>query len=239
MAKSKKKAPPRSKARKASPARRKAARKPAKRAKKVAKANKAAKKAQKGSRKTARATAAKKGAAARTKRLAKKSVKKSSVAGKSSAASKTVPKRPAAKAAERRAGPPRRPPALDRERRTIREDDVLPTPPSSLNMDRSASSARTGRHELAEKLRQHTSTGPALTGGDVDADWEDAEAVGDEAPGGDNPTPDQDIVEEIGEAMGVTYHDNEELQGGDEISERDRHRWELDPASREDYNEED
>ena len=33
---------------------------------------------------------------------------------------------------------------------------------------------------------------PALTGGDVDVDWENAYFSGDEAPGGDNPTPDQE-----------------------------------------------
>jgi hypothetical protein len=132
----------------------------------------------------------------------------------------------------------RRAPALDRERRTIRDDDSMPGPPSSLNMDRTASAVRSGRHELAERLREHTSTGPAMTGGDVDADWEDAESVGDAAPGGDNPSPDQDVVDEIGQALGITYEDNEELLGGDELTERDRHRWELDPASREDDNEE-
>ena len=64
-----------------------------------------------------------------------------------------------------------------------------------------------------------------------------AEAVGDEAPGGDNPPPDQDGVEEIGRALGVEYDDDEELQGGDEIAERDRHRWELDPGSSDDFEE--
>ena len=102
-------------------------------------------------------------------------------------------------------------------------------------MDRSASAVRTGRAELAERLHEHTSTGPALTGGDVDADWESAETVGDEAPGGDNPTPDQDVVDEIGRALGIEYADDEELQGGDELAERDKKRWELDPASSEDY----
>ena len=53
-----------------------------------------------------------------------------------------------------------------------------------------------------------------MTAGDVDADWEDAYAVGDEAPGGDNPTPDQDRVDDIGKALGVEYQDNEELKGG-------------------------
>jgi hypothetical protein len=131
-------------------------------------------------------------------------------------------------------------PNLDRERRTIRqeEEEMVPSPPSSLNMDRTASSVRTGRQEYEQRLREHTSTGPAMTGGDVDADWEDAEMVGDEAPGGDNPTPDQDVVDEIGRAMGIEYDDDEELKGGDELVERDRHRWELDPASKDDFDEE-
>ena len=120
----------------------------------------------------------------------------------------------------------------------MREEDVVPSPPSSLDLDRSASAARTGRAEYDQKLRLHTSTGPAMTGGDVDANWEDAETVGDEAPGGDSPTPDQDIVEEIGQAMGIVYDDDQELQGGEELAERDRHRWELDPASKDDFEEE-
>ena len=131
----------------------------------------------------------------------------------------------------------RKPPGLDRERRTIQDDDIVPTPPSSLDLDRTASAARTGRRELRERLDQHTETGPALTAGDVDADWESAYSVGDEAPGGDNPTPDQDVVDDIGRAVGVQYEDNEELKGEAKISKRDKHRWELDPASAEDFNE--
>jgi hypothetical protein len=83
--------------------------------------------------------------------------------------------------------------------------------------------------------REHTETSPALTGGDVDADWEEAYTSGEEAPGGENPTPDQDVVEEIGRALGVEYDDAEELKGADKIVQRDRHRWELDPASADDY----
>ena len=131
----------------------------------------------------------------------------------------------------------RKPPGLDRERRTIQDDDIVPTPPSSLDLDRSASAVRTGRRELRERLDEHTETSPALTAGDVDADWESAYSVGDEAPGGDNPTPDQDVVDDIGRAVGVQYDDNEELKGEAKISKRDKHRWELDPASAEDFNE--
>jgi hypothetical protein len=115
------------------------------------------------------------------------------------------------------------------------DDDLVQTPPSSLDLDRSATSARSGRRELKERFDEHTETGPAITGGDVDADWESAYSVGDEAPGGDNPTPDQDIVDDIGRAVGVEYQDTEELTGEAKIVERDRHRWELDPASSEDY----
>ena len=115
----------------------------------------------------------------------------------------------------------------------------MPGPPSSLNMDRHGSAARTGRATLRQAKGEHTETSPALTGGDVDADWEDAYAVGDEAPGGDNPTPDQDRVDDIGRALGIEYQDNEELKGADKIADRDKHRWELDPASAEDYHEHD
>jgi len=115
----------------------------------------------------------------------------------------------------------------------------VPTPPSSLDLDRRPSAARSGRRELQESRREHNEVSPELTAGDVDADWEDAYSVGDEAPGGDNPTPDQDRVDDIGKALGVQYEDNEELKGPDKISQRDRHRWELDPASSDDYRDRD
>lgn len=138
------------------------------------------------------------------------------------------------------AGGTRQAPGLERERKRLREvEESLPGPPSSLNMDRHGSAARSGRAALGRAKRAHTETSPAMTGGDVDADWEDAYAVGDEAPGGDNPTPDQDRVDDIGAALGVTYQDNEELKAADKIAERDRHRWELDPASAEDYKDHD
>jgi hypothetical protein len=130
----------------------------------------------------------------------------------------------------------KRPPSLDRERRTVQE---LHGAPSSLGAASPPSAAKSGRDELRQKLERHTSSSPALTAGDVDADWESADSSGDEAPGGDNPTPDQDVVDEIGRALGVEYDDDEELQGGDEIADRDRHRWELDPGSADDSDDRD
>ena len=117
------------------------------------------------------------------------------------------------------------------------EDDIVPTPPSSLDLDRSASAARSGRARMAEEFREHTDTNPTVAGGDIDADWQSASAVGDEAPGGDNPTPDQDIVDDICRAVGLEYEDTEPLGGEQKLESRDRRRWELDPASSEDYKE--
>jgi len=138
-----------------------------------------------------------------------------------------APKRAAKKAAARKT------PRLDRARRTL--DETVPTPPSSLNMDRHSSAARSGRAELADTQFKHRNMSPEIAGGDVDVDLEDAYFTGEEAPGGDNPTPDQDIVDDIGKALGLVYEDNEPLKASEKVIERDKHRWELDPASSEDY----
>ena len=130
----------------------------------------------------------------------------------------------------------RRKPALDRARRTIADDDSIP---SSLDFDRRATSARSGHHHMAQHDREQAQTDPAITAGDLDANWESAETVGDEAPGGGNSTPDQDVVEEIGQALGLVYEDAEELDGEGKISGRDTDRWELDPESSDDFDERD
>lgn len=75
-----------------------------------------------------------------------------------------------------------------------------------------------------------------LSGGDVDAVADEAGA-GAETVGGSVPTPDQDIVEVLGKAAGVTYQDDEELNPVEKIKKRDRKRWELNPSSSEDYQE--
>ncbi len=91
------------------------------------------------------------------------------------------------------------------------------------------------RVNMTGDLPGDTSTSPLLSGGDVDARWQEAESSGDETAGGSNPTPGQDLVDEIGRALGITYADEEELRIGFKEAERDEHRWELDPASSEDY----
>jgi len=91
------------------------------------------------------------------------------------------------------------------------------------------------KRQMEQELRDYTDRSPVLSGGDIDAAWQDSD-VGEESVGGGNPTPDQDIVEEIGEAYGVTYQDNEPLKILEKLEKRDEDRWELDPASAEDFN---
>ena len=45
----------------------------------------------------------------------------------------------------------------------------------------------------------------------------------------------QNDTEETAAAMGISYADDEELKVGEKERSRDEHRWELDPASAEDY----
>jgi Family of unknown function (DUF6335) len=207
---------------------------------KKATAKKAPKKAlrkrvlKKAAKKTAR-PAAKKAAA---KKTAKKAAPKRAAAKARKAPSKAARKAPA-KAAPRTTAQTRAPKKAARAarpKRATRPAPIRGAIPSSLNVVGSSSSAaRSGRADLVERLQDHNETGPAITAGDLDANWEMAYSSGDEAPGGDNPTPDQDVVDEIGHALGIEYEDNEELKGAVKLEERDRHRWELDPASAEDY----
>ena len=88
-----------------------------------------------------------------------------------------------------------------------------------------------GRRVLEEELEEHHSQSPKLSGGDLDADWQSANQAGEETVGGSVSTPDQDRVDELGEAVGLTYHDDEPLQGEEKLRERDLKRWELNPAS--------
>ena len=166
----------------------------------------------------------------RSARRPAKSARTKRAAPKRAAAARraAAPARAAAKKPE-----PRKTPRLDRQRRTL--DDIVQTPPSSLNMDRHSSAARSGRAGLAGTRAEQRNMSPEIAGGDVDVDLEDAYFTGEEAPGGDNPTPDMDIVDDIGKALGVEYNDDEELKASDKVGKRDKHRWELDPASSEDY----
>jgi hypothetical protein len=127
-------------------------------------------------------------------------------------------------------------------------DDRKPTPQKEIDADDAireyVESADTPedinqtKMEWYEQAKQDT-TVPAdavLAGGDIDAAWDQA-AVGEETVGGTTPTPDQDIVDEIGRAVGVNYEDAEPLDPTEKLERRDEQRWELHPASSEDFSE--
>jgi len=195
-----------------------------------------------GARKSAK-KAAPKAAKKAAKKVAKKVAKRAAKKVVARKAAKKVVAKKAAKAPAKAAAPVKAP-AKKAAKKAAPKAAAAPAGtdrspiPSSLGMDdRTASAAKSGGRAQRSQLKSHNETSPALTGGDVDANWEEAYASGDEAPGGDNPTPDQDRVDEIGHALGVEYEDNEELKGADKITERDKHRWELNPASSDDYRE--
>jgi hypothetical protein len=208
-------------------------------------ARKAARKAtaKKAAKKVVAKPAARKKAPARKplarKAAAKKAVGRKALAKKAPAKKATARKAAGKKATLRKAAGKQAPVATKaaRPRRSARPAPIRGAIPSSLNVASSSSAARSGREDLVGKLQAqgNSEIGPAITGGDLDANWEVAYSSGDEAPGGDNPTPDQDVVDEIGHALGIEYEANEELKGAAKLEERDRHRWELDPASAEDY----
>ena len=176
----------------------------------------------------------------KAKANAKKKVSAKKASKKAPVKAKTKPRAKARAAARPRtpAGPIKVP-RLDRARKILDERETHDTPPSSLDMNRRGSAAASGRAEMAQSARDHHGMSEDITGGDVDVDVEDAYFTGDEAPGGDNPSPDLEVVDDIGKALGVTYNDNEELVGAGYVEKRYKHRWEMDPASAEDYKDRD
>jgi hypothetical protein len=90
--------------------------------------------------------------------------------------------------------------------------------------------------ETARPMSPRSAKELALAAGDLDASFHGLES-GEEAPGGSNPLPDQDDVDRIGAALGVVEQDEKPLATTEKIEGRDRERWELDPASAEDFEE--
>jgi hypothetical protein len=110
--------------------------------------------------------------------------------------------------------------------------NYVPDPEIEEFMDEEISRAPKDPELLAQRLRNNTSSSPRDAGGDLDANWEDVNESGSESVAGDNPTPDQSLVEENARAMGVSYEDNEALEFIDKIEKRDRDRFELDESSK-------
>jgi hypothetical protein len=112
------------------------------------------------------------------------------------------------------------------------DPDYVPNPEIEEFMEDEILRAPKDPELLAHRLRNNTAASPNDAGGDLDAAWEDVNESGSEAVAGDNPTPDQSIVEENAKALGVSFEDNEELEFIDKIERRDRDRFELDQRSK-------
>ncbi|CAN5775916.1 hypothetical protein BH18ACI4_BH18ACI4_16320 [soil metagenome] len=110
--------------------------------------------------------------------------------------------------------------------------DYVPNPEIEELMEEEILRAPKDPELLAQRLRNNTAASPSDAGGDIDASWEDVNESGSETVAGDNPTPDQSMVEENARAIGVSFEDNEELEFIDKIERRDRDRFELDPRSK-------
>jgi Family of unknown function (DUF6335) len=193
--------------------------------------------------KTTKKTAVKQKAVKNTRKLA--SAKKSS-----SKKNKTVSSKKAASKSKKFARKAGRKPPTKRARETgspgsgfidagrLETEIYEPDPEVKEEFAEAAVLGDPSRRVLLDEIRENApAESPVLSGGDIDAAWDQADASGEETVGGSNPTPDQDIVEELGKAVGLTYQDNEPLDTTEKVDERDRHRWELDPGSSEDFNE--
>src|SRR5919199_6289131 len=110
--------------------------------------------------------------------------------------------------------------------------DVVPDPEIEEFMEEEIARAPKDPGQLAQRLRNNTAASPLDAGGDLDASWEDVNDSGTASVAGDNPTPDQSIVEENARAVGVSFEDNEELEILEKIERRDRDRFELDERSK-------
>jgi Family of unknown function (DUF6335) len=112
------------------------------------------------------------------------------------------------------------------------DPDYVPDPEIEEFMEEEILRAPKDPELLVHRLRNNTAASPHDAGGDLDATWEDVNESGSESVTGDNPTPDQSLVEENAQAVGVSFEDNEELDFLEKIEKRDRERYELDPRSK-------
>ncbi|MEG4855019.1 DUF6335 family protein [Microcoleus sp. B5-D4] len=89
---------------------------------------------------------------------------------------------------------------------------------------------------LQDSSSEYSSTSQ-IGGEDGDPAAEQESATGEQSVGGTAPTPDLDMVDELGAAAGIEMADGAILHTTDMLEHRDESRWELDPSSAEDYQE--
>jgi hypothetical protein len=110
-------------------------------------------------------------------------------------------------------------------------EDNVPNPEIEQFMNEEIDRAPRDSNELEQRFEASTQS-PVTSGGDIDAQWEEADDDGAESVGGHNPTPDQSDTEANAAAMGFTFEDNQEIDLLEKMQKRDRNRFELDEDSK-------
>lgn len=110
-------------------------------------------------------------------------------------------------------------------------EDAVPNPEIQQFMNEEIDRAPRDSNELEQRFEASTQH-PVTSGGDIDAEWEEADDDGAESVGGHNPTPDQSDTETNAAAMGFTFEDNQEIDLLEKMQKRDRNRFELDEDSK-------
>ncbi len=113
-------------------------------------------------------------------------------------------------------------------------EPVIHLPPSQAEVEdarvgQSNDSAQLGAEVIADRPLE---TSSPLTGGDPDAIAARAETVGEEAVGGTTPTPEQNDVDALADAVGISTQPGHPVGVLNEMNRRDDHRFELDPESK-------
>ncbi|MEG4487553.1 DUF6335 family protein [Microcoleus sp. D2_18a_B4] len=90
---------------------------------------------------------------------------------------------------------------------------------------------------LQDSSSEDSSTSSRIGGEEGDPAAEQESATGEQSVGGTAPTPDLDMVDELGAAAGIEMPDGAILNTTNMLEHRDESRWELDPSSAEDYQE--
>jgi hypothetical protein len=112
------------------------------------------------------------------------------------------------------------------------ENSPIPSPEVAELIEEEIHYAPKAPNELRDRLREHHSSSPKDSGGDLDANWEEVNSTGSEAVFGHNPTPDQSDVEDNAHAIGIDFEDNEPLDFVKKLQKRDDERWELEEGSK-------
>ena len=123
------------------------------------------------------------------------------------------------------------------EAQEVSWSNLIDAEEAELSFEGLASGSREQEIRL-EQLTRNRVAEAELTEGDLDDNVYQAEVVGEEAVGGQTPTPDQNVSEELLQAMGIASVEGEAVNTRDKLERRDQWRWELDPLSSEDYQEE-